>query len=311
VSEDKKYDRAAATDEGDLGAAELAQICEVLIAAWELDAAETMKGAADGSAAALDVLSVREAFPEDRPDNLEHAHGQIAGDMINAITLLLQSVVTLLRAEPLITLGIWPLVRAELEHAGRISWLLEPLTGEGVGKRRVARGMLEHLAAVQRQRFTANKWNKEQARKFKAVRTKYHGRAVTLFGDVHTPLDSPEMIAEWAIGGEKMATLGDGVKLFLKLNLTGGEALYDVLSDNSHPSIVSLTLQSSRTDHEGVSVTTYPAIPRVLNTQIRLGCLTFYRSALTILDYYGHPHPHLDMWAAHAPERWFPSAQSG
>lgn len=310
MAEGKKYDRASATDEGDLGAAELATICEVLLAAWAVDSAETRKGAAGGSAAELDAASVREAFPEGRPDNVEHAHGQMAGDMINAISLLLQSVVTLLRAEPLITLGIWPLVRAELEHAGRIAWLLEPLTGEDTGPRRVARGMLEHLAAVQRQRFTAGKSNPEQAAKFKNVRTEYLGRARALFDDVHTPLDDPKKIEEWRIGGEKMKALGDGVRLFLKLNMTGGDALYDVLSDNSHPSVISLALQSSTTDHDGVTVTTYPAIPRVLNTQIRLACLTLYRSALTILAYNGHPHPHLDLWAAHAPERWFPPAPS-
>lgn len=176
-----------------------------------LDSAPSANGAVAGSAAALDVASVRAAFPRDRPANVEHAHGQMAGDMINAVVLLLQSIVTLLRAEPLITLGIWPLVRAELEYAGRITWLLEPLTGEDAGRRRVARGMLEHLSAMQRQRFTAGKWNRAQAAKFKKARTEIRGRVTALFDDVHTPLDAPESIAEWKIGGKNMVTLGRGL----------------------------------------------------------------------------------------------------
>lgn len=310
VAEGGKYDRAAASDEGDLGADQLVRICEVLVAAWELDSAESGNGAVAGSAAALDVASVREVFPQDMPTNVEHAHGQMAGDMINAVVLLLRSIVTLLRAEPLITLGIWPLVRAELEYAGRITWLLEPLSGGDAGRRRVARGMLEHLSAVQRQRFTAGKWNPAQAAKFKKVRTEIRSRVTALFEDVHTPLDAPEKIAEWTIGGEKMVMLGEGVDRFLTLNLTNGKALYDVLSDNSHPSVISLALQSFTTVHEGVRITTYPPIPRVLNMQVRLGCLTLYRSAITILDYFGHPHPALDLWAAHAPDRWFPAQPS-
>jgi len=298
------FDRATASDEGDLSTAELADVCEALIAAWHEDSSRSRQGAAEDSASDLAARSIRAAFPENLPPNLEYAHGQMAGQMVNAIVLQLQSVVTLLRAEPMIPLGLWPLVRSEIEYAGRVAWLLEPFPGEDVGRLRVARGMLEHLAAIQRQRFTAGKWNKPRAKQFKDVRDELLERIRLLFDDVYLPLDKPEMIDEWRIGGQTMLPLGRSVSLFLE-HLSNGAALYDVFSDNSHPSVISLAFQSSLADVDGVTSTTYPAIPRVVNFQVRLGCLSAYKSAQMILGYSGFPDDSLKRWAAGAPSRWF------
>jgi hypothetical protein len=301
------YDRATASDEGDLSAAELADVCEALIAAWYLDAGQSGQGSTPGSASALDGLSIRKAFPRGMPANLEYAHGHMAGQMVDAIALQLQSVVTLLRADPMIPLGVWPLVRSELEYAGRVAWLLEPFPGEDAGTRRVARGMLEHLAALQRQRFTASKWDKGRAKQFKGKRDELLARIGGLFDVVDTPMGNPQQIDEWRIGGETMLPLGKSVSLFLELNLTRAAALYDVFSDNSHPSVISLAFQSSASDVGGVTWTTYPAIPRVINFQVRLGCSTVYKAALMIINYFGFPSAALDQWAAAAPARWFGS----
>lgn len=304
------YDRATASDDGDLSPDELADACEALITAWHQDAAPSAQGPAPGSAAALDLLFIRRAFPQGMPLNLEYAHGQMAGEMVNAIFLQLQSVVTLLRADPVLPLGLWPLVRSELEYAGRVSWLLEPFADEEAGTRRVARGMLEHLAAFQRQRFTASKWDKPRAKQFKVKRDALLIRIGELFDDVHTPMDNPQQIDEWRIGGETMLPLGRAVSLFLDLNLTNGAAVYDVLSDNSHPSVISLAFQSAASDVAGVTSTTYPAIPRVINFQVRLACITAFRSALTMLSYFGFPSTTLDQWADAAPSRWFGSIRA-
>lgn len=299
------YDRAAATDDGDLNPLELAEICEALVSAWHENSAQSGGGAAPDSASRLDALAIMQAFPENRPKNLEHAHGQMAGHLVNAIVLQLQSVVTLLRAEPMIPLGVWPLVRSELEYAGRVAWLLEPLSGEGAGPRRAAREMLEHLASIQRQRFTAGKWDKARAKQFKGKRDELLARIQALFDDVDTPLDNPQQIDEWRIGGEPMLPLGKSIGLFLEHHMTGAAALYDVLSDNTHPSVISLAFQTTTRDEDGVTSTDYPAIPRVINFQVRLGCLFAYNAALLILRYFGHPSPALDSWAAVAPPRWF------
>ncbi len=300
------FDRATASDEGDLSAAELADVCAALITAWHEDSSQSRQGAVKDSASDLDARSIRAAFPENLPQNLEYMHGQMAGDMVDAIVLQLQSVVTLLRAEPMIPLGLWPLVRSEIEYAGRVAWLLEPFPGKDVGRLRLARGRLEHLAAAQRQRFTSSRWNDPREKQIKAVRDKLLSEIRALFDDVDTPVESPKQIDEWRIGGETMLPLGKSVSLFLE-HLSNGAALYDVFSDNSHPSVISLAFQSSLAVVDGVASRTYPATPRVINFQARLGCLTAYKSAQMILGYSGFPDDSLKRWAATAPPRWFGS----
>lgn len=303
----KQNERMAASDDGDLDPAELAVLCEALVAAWHHDAVLSAGGAAPGSQAAVDVAAVLELFPQGVPANLEHAHKQMSGQMVDAIVLLLQSVATQLRAQPPIILGLWPLVRAEIEYAGRVAWLLEPFPEEDAGARRMARALLEQLSALQRQRFTAGRWNPAQAKNFKRNRDELRGRITGLFSDVYTPMERPEQIEHWRIGGETMAPLGKAAKLFLTLNLSNGDAIYDVLSDNSHPSVISLALQSTVTDDDGVTIWSYPAIPRVVNFQVRLGCIALYKAALTIVNYFGFPSVALDQWAAEAPAHWFGS----
>ena len=295
----------AAIDDGDLEPTELAELCEALVAAWHHDAVLFAGGAAPVSQATVDIAGVMELIPQWVPSNLEHAHKQMAGQMVDAIVLLVQSVATLLRAQPLIILGLWPLVRAEIEYAGRVSWLLEPFPEADAGIRRVARAMLEQLSGLQRQRFTAGKWNPAQARKFKTKRDELLKRIAEIFDDVYVPLDKPELIEQWRIGGEPMASLGKAAKLFLTLNLSDGDAIYDVFSDNSHPSVISLALQSTVSDEDGVTIWSYPALPRVVNFQVRLGCTTLYKSALMLLNYFGFPCVALERWAAEAPAHWF------
>lgn len=99
--------------------------------------------------------------------------------------------------------------------------------------------------------------------------------------------------------------LGKSIGLFLELHMTGAAALYDVLSDNTHPSVISLAFQATTRDEDGITSTNYPAIPRVINFQVRLGCLFAYNAALLILRYFGYSSPALDRWAAAAPSRWF------
>lgn len=45
----------------------------------------------------------------------------------------------------------------------------------------------------------------------------------------------------------------------------------------------------------------------VINFQVRLGCLTVYKAALMIINYFDFPSAALDQWAAAAPARWFGS----
>jgi hypothetical protein len=292
---------------GGLSVSELADICDALVDAWHHDAVMSADGPAAGSQAAKDFASMGKILDADAVLRFGHIHEQIAGQMVDAIVLFVQSVTTLVRAQPLITFAIWPTVRAELEYAGRIAWLLEPLPDQDVATRRFARAMLEQLSALQRQRFTAGKWNLAQARKFKASRDELHRSITAYFGDVYTPMQKPEQIDTWKIGGEAMMGLGKAAKTFVTLNDANGGAIYDILSDNAHPSIVSLALQAVESSEQAVTMWSYPTIPSVVDFQVRVACLALHGSALMVLRYCGFSTNALDRWSASAPAHWFRS----
>lgn len=295
----------ATDDQFKLSAADLANLCDGLVVAWHGDAAASAKGASPTSQAAIDLAEVVQLIPDGILTNLGHAHEQMAGQMVDAIGLLVQSMGTLLRAEPLITLGLWPIVRAEVEYAGRVAWLLQSFEDEGAGNRRVARALLEQLSGLQRQRLTAEKWDSLQAKKFKLARNALLAKIHAVFDDIHIPMTKPDDIAEWRIGGEKMMPLGKAATLFFSLNVSNGKALYDILSDCSHPSVISLALQSTKSNEDDVTIWSYPATPQVLDFQVRLGCIALYKSALSLLNYFGYSSASIETWAAAAPGHWF------
>jgi hypothetical protein len=71
-----------------------------------------------------------------------------------------------------------------------------------------------------------------------------------------------------------------------------------------HPSVISLALHSTVSDDDGVKIWSYPAIPRVVNFQVRLACVALYKAALIIINYFGFPSVALEQWAAEAPAHW-------
>lgn len=212
----------------------------------------------------------------------------------------------------LVSLTIWPLVRAELEYAGRVAWLLEPLRDSDAGSRRVARALLEQLSSLQREKYTASKHSKPLEKKRKREREALLGSIKSLFpDDVHTPLKSPEDIAEWKIGGQTMLTLGKANDFFVSLNFTSNKAMYDTLSDYSHPSVTALARQSVAEESEGVTFRSYPPDTDVLDYQVKLGCLILYKAAYTIAGYHGLDAAPLERWADTVPQHWFNPPDSG
>lgn len=289
----------------------LAELCESLVASWQQIRQQTGAGAPPGTPVSLEADDVRRSLP-DRPKNIEYAAGQMSGELVGAISLLLQAVATLLRARPLVSLTIWPLVRAELEYAGRVAWLLEPLEDSDAGSRRVARALLEQLSSLQREKYTASKHSKPLEKQRKRERDSLLNSIESLFSDdVYTPLRSPEDIAEWKIGGQPMLTLGKANDLFVSLNFTSNKAMYDTLSDNSHPSVTALTRQSVAEESEGVTFTSYPPDADVLDYQVRLGCLILYKAAHTIAGYHGLNVDPLERWADTVPGHWFNPSDNG
>lgn len=282
----------------------LAGFCESLVVSWRQIGQQAGAGAPPDAPLSLEAESVRRSLPN-RPKNIEYAALQISGELVGAISLLLQAVATQLRARPLVPLTIWPLVRAELEYAGRVAWLLEPLQSSDAGSHRVARALLEQLSSLQREKYTASKYDRPLAKHLKQERDALLKSINSLFSDVSTPLDTPEQIAEWTIGGQSMLSLGKANDLFVSLNFTSGKAIYDTLSDHSHPSVMALARQSVAKESEGMTFRSYPPNEEVLDFQVRLGCLILYKAAYTIAGYYGLDDDPLRSWAETVPTHWF------
>ncbi|WP_026539939.1 hypothetical protein [Paenarthrobacter nicotinovorans] len=302
-----------AVQEAEQAADMLADLCESLVVSWKEIGKQAGGDVPPEAQLSFDVHDARRLLSlPDRPKNLEYAAVYISGELVGAISLLLQAVSTQLRARPLESLTIWPLVRAELEYAGRVAWLLEPLEGSNTGARRVARALLEQVSSMQRERFTAGKLNnKPLVKQLKQARDAALKTIESLFpGDFHIPLDSPKDIEEWKIGGEPMLSLGKANDLFISLNAKTGIALYDSLSDLSHPSIMALARQSVAVEAEGMTFRTYPADAGVLDYQARVGCLILYKAAHHVAGYHGLNTDPLERWAETVPGHWFNSTDN-
>lgn len=134
-------EKPSLSDDGDRRVEYLAATLQRLVDAWF----EVGRGLSvvppPTSAAGTDAAQFA-AYKPDGPANVGHAPGQYAGLYVDAISQQLLALKALLDAKAL-TVGPWPLVRAELELAGRVSWLLEPNLGPKSGERRVARFYLE------------------------------------------------------------------------------------------------------------------------------------------------------------------------
>lgn len=180
----------------------LAELCDSLIVSWQQIGQQAGAGAPPAAPVSFEADQVHRLLPPERPKNIEYAAGQLSGELVGAISLLLQAVAMQLRARPLVSLTIWPLVRAEFEYAGRVAWLLQPLEGNDAGSRRVARALLEQLSSLQREKYTASKHSRPLEKQRKRERESLLGSIKSLFPDVHTPLEKPEQIAEWKIGGK-------------------------------------------------------------------------------------------------------------
>lgn len=285
----------------------LAGFCESLVVSWKQVGQQAGSGFASDAPVSLEADDARRSLSlPDRPKNIEYAAGQIAGELVAAISLLLQAVATQLRARPVVPLTIWPLVRAELEYAGRVAWLLEPVQDSEAGSLRVARSLLEQLSSLQREKYTASKHSRPLEKQRKREREELLSSIKAIFpNDVYTPMESPEQIAEWRIGGQDMLSLGKANDLFVQLNFKSGKAIYDTLSDYSHPSVMALVRQSVAQEAEGVTFRSYPQDDEVLEYQVRLGCLILYKAAYTIANYHGLDANPLERWADTVPSQWF------
>lgn len=291
------------SDDGDRRVEDLAAILQRLVAAWfELGRGLIMLPP-PMSPAGADVAQF-EAFKPNAPANVSHAPGQYAGLYVETISQQLLALKALLNARAL-TVGPWPLVRAELELAGRVAWLLEPDLGPRSGERRVARFYLESVSSLQRGRFTAGKFDKAQAKKLKSERDGKIAEARSVFGVFAPDLSGINKIETWELRGEILPGLGAGVSKFVDLCLSTGAGLYDFLSDYSHPSLTATLLQTTAVDIGGVMIRPWLTTVDTVEEQVRLACIIFYKACHLLAGYYALDDSPLERWAASVPTDWF------
>jgi hypothetical protein len=283
---------------------EFADICDGLVAACS----EVASGSADLPAPSSPLASEASVFRATYPHaetNLEYGPTQGAATYVDSIRLQLASISALLRAREVVG-SLWSIVRAELETAGRVAWILDPTIQQPAGEVRVARYYLEVISSLQRARFTTSKYDAAAAKVFKKQRDTTIAAAKDLFADFALELDSPEIMSAWMLHGEPLLGLGAGANLFAELCLSGpGKALYDILSDYSHPSLLSIELQTRLVDDGEVASHPWVVTPEIVEHQCRWACTILYKACQLVAAYMQVDASALERWADDVPAKWF------
>lgn len=284
----------------------LADACQSLAESWF----ETAQGMAVaprlGSPAAIEAVWFR-ATHEGAPRNVEHGPGQQGALYVDAVGQRL-SIEALLRARR-VSLSLWPLVRAELELAGRVAWLLDPRIPLPRADVRIARLYLERISALQRDRNSAGKFDKTAAGRSKVTRDQALAEARELFDPVLVDMSATEARAQWRIGDEQLLGLGAAAELFVEVGGVEASALYDVLSDYSHPSLASLARQTSQVEVDGTAWRPWSVDVHTVGRQIHYGCAILYGAAHIVAGYYELDTSQPERWGASLPDAWFASGE--
>lgn len=162
------------------------------------------------------------------------------------------------------------------------------------------------ISSFQRDRYTAGKFSKSAEKCSKTFRDQKIAEARDLFDHVDVDLSSPDRLGSWNIGGESLAGLGDAVGLFFDLNFRGEpRALYDVLSDYSHPSLSAIARQTMPVEVDGIAMRPWTVAIGMVERQIHYGCVILYKTAHLVASYYELDASPLEEWADAAPAEWF------
>lgn len=283
--------------------------CRALVTAWLATARGGAVPLGAGSPAAIEAGQFRRARPE-APKNVEHGPGQQAGLYVDAISQHLLAIEALLRARR-VGVALWPLVRAELELAGRVGWLLDPRVLQPSGEVRVARLYLEMISSFQRDRYTAAKFDGAGVKRSKTLRDQKLAEAQVLFDQVEVDLSSPDKLGGWKIGGESLPGLGAAVNAFVEVGFKGeSKAIYDILSDYSHPSLSAITRQTTPVELDGTAMRPWTVEIGTVERQIHYACVIFYKAAHLVASYHELDASPLEQWADGVPVEWFGQDES-
>ncbi|TXH28364.1 MAG: hypothetical protein E6R06_01170 [Mycobacterium sp.] len=247
------------------------------------------------------------------PVNIEYDVDDSAGCYVGAIAPHFLSIAALFEIRQ-VALSVWPLVRAELEIAGRVGWLLDPGTAtEAVpAGARVARFSMKLLAASCRERFTASMLrNKSRERTAVSGCDRQRDVLAQVFPESHTEWRRSGRETEWYVGGEEYLGLGPGAAKFVQAHFSGVPGLYDLFSDYSHPSRIRFSAQASRPDDvSGITVLSCELDRELLGWQMKMGCLILYRAAHLVARYFALDDSPLELSASAVPSDWFHDGRS-
>lgn len=288
----------------------LADSCADIIRAWRQFGGLALAAAPKETSQLIADVRQFESFNGTSPKNVGRAAGQFAGLYVDVISQHVAAFESLVRARRL-TVGPWPIVRAALEVAGRVAWLVEPSLGAQSGERRVARFYLESISSLQRDRYTRGRYDNAQANRAKKSRDVQIAEAVGIFDDVQLDLSSMESIERWTIHGEAYVGLGAGVQRFTDLCFTEARGLYDHLSDYAHPSLLATVRQTTPAERDGITSRPWTTPLATVEHQARLCCLVLYKAAHLIAEYYEADTAVLEDWADAAPAAWFNTTPGG
>lgn len=282
----------------------LAGYSRSLVTAWFETARGNAVPSGVGSPAAIDAGQFRHARPG-APANDEHGPGQQAALYVDAIGQHVLAIEALLRARR-VAVALWPLVRAELELAGRVAWLLDPGIEQQAGEVRVARLYLEMISSFQRDRYTSGKFDRAAEKRSKTARDQKLAEARGLFDRVEVDLSTPDIFGDWNIGGEALPGLGAAVGMFLDVSFKGeSKALFDILSDYSHPSLSAISRQSTPVEVEGAAMRPWTVEIEIVERQVHYACAILYKAAHFVASYYELDASPLEEWADGVPAEWF------
>lgn len=234
------------------------------------------------------------------PDGVVHVAGSAAAQYVAALGQHVLGLAELLSSRQVILSG-WPIVRAQLELAGRVGWLLETGTADGkrvTGEARVARSHMEALAALCRRRFSLGvmKAKRSTIKQVKSERDVLRKRTENLFDDAVLDWNDPGDEEEWNLGGEAYAGLGQGVRIFSRIALSDNKGTYDTLSDFAHPSLLTLTLLSKERPHDDHRTYDWTMGLNEVSWLARASATFLYGSSRLVAGYHGLDTRRLEEW---------------
>lgn len=280
-----------------------ADLCDGLWAAWQTFARQLALGSAEGSPFRRDVERFVAAHP-DAERLIAYAAGDTGSRVVAAMGQHISALAVLLRSG-VVTLSVYPIVRAELELAGAAAWLLDPGTPKkplGTDPR-LARALMFVLADV-RDHLRAGPYAKEELiQKLKARETKVRGQIDSVF---HGSKLAGSPTRSWSVGGENYPATNAMIDLFTSLAFhPNSPSLYGFYSRFSHPSIITLQSLSKVTYTETTMHVDYHVPSDRIEDWVRLATMSLHKAAHIVAWYFGFETAALDEWVKTAPDSWF------